>query len=245
MVQPPQSRFLTPKALLDAQTWNGTLSNATESWNVDANWNPGTFPNAVGASANLSVDLTANKIINLQQGITLGTLTMGDSSGTSTLTIATGTGTNTLSFDAASGNATLATSGGSNTISAGIALTDSVDMTLGSALTISGSISGSGTLNKLATTSGLTLSGNNTGWTGGIVNRQGTINMTGTPPTSLWAPGLLHLPTPTVDLAIPSLQTQPPAKQSRTISFRTMQIFKPQRNMRRYRSVVGPVAIVS
>jgi hypothetical protein len=167
-------------SLLDAQTWNGTLSNATESWNVDANWNPGTFPNAVGASANLSVDLTANKIINLQQGITLGTLTMGDSSGTSTLTIATGTGTNTLAFDAASGNATLATSGGSNTISAGIALTDSVDMTLGSALTISGSISGSGTLNKLATASGLTLSGNNTGWTGGIVNRQGTINMTGT-----------------------------------------------------------------
>ena len=165
---------------LTAQTWNGTLGNVTESWNVNSNWNPATFPNSIGASANINVDLSANKAISLQQAITVGSLTMGDSSGTSTLTINTGTGTNVLTFDNSSGNASLTNVGGSNTISAGVALTDSLDLTTTTALTISGVVSGAGTINKLAAGTGsLTLSGNNTGWSGGIRHERGTINMTG------------------------------------------------------------------
>jgi PEP-CTERM motif len=169
--------------LLQAQTnWSGTLNGTAENWNVNSNWSPASFPNAIGASANLTVDYTANKAISLQQAITVGSLTLGDSNATSpsTLTINSGTGTNALTLDATSGNATVTSSGGSNTISTNLVLTDSVDLTTTSALTLSGTISGAGAINKLATAaSSITLSGNNTGWSGGIRHERGTINMTG------------------------------------------------------------------
>jgi len=167
---------------LQAQTWTGTLNGTAENWNVGSNWSGGAFPNAIGANASINADITAAKSISLQQAITVGSLTIGDSNATSpsALTIASGTGTNILTFDNTSGNASLLNVGGANVISAGVNLTDSLDLTTTTALTLSGAVSGAGTLNKLAAgTAALTLSGNNTGWSGGIINRQGTINMTG------------------------------------------------------------------
>jgi hypothetical protein len=161
-----------------AQSWNGTLDGTAQNWNVNANWTPGTFPNATGANASINADFSANKAISLQQAITVGSLVLGDTVGTSTLTIASGAGSNTLTFDATSGNATLTTSGGANTISAGVALTDTLDLSNTSALTFSGNVSGAGAINKAATTGSITLSGNNT-FGGGINLRQATVNMAG------------------------------------------------------------------
>jgi autotransporter-associated beta strand protein len=161
------------------QTWSGTLNGTTESWNVGTNWSGGSFPNAIGAAVNINVDISANKIVSLQQAITVGSLTLGDSSGTSSLTINSGTGTNALTFDNTSGNANITSSGGSNTISAGMSFVDNVTVSNSSALTLSGVISGSGAIEKAATSGSLTLSGNNTGWSGGISHQQGTVNIQG------------------------------------------------------------------
>jgi len=100
---------------------------------------------------NINVDLSASKLIQPPASRRRSARgTMGDSAGTSTLGINSGTGTNILTFDNTSGNASLTNVGGSNTISAGIALTDSLDLTTTTALTISGVVSGAGTINKLA-----------------------------------------------------------------------------------------------
>jgi len=107
-------------------TWNGTLSG-TQSWNVNANWTPATYPNAAGAVVNLNQDITTALTVSLNQNITVGTLNYGDLVGTAGMTIATGTGTNTLTFDSgvAGGNATINTLGSNTTtqtISAGIVI---------------------------------------------------------------------------------------------------------------------------
>ncbi len=176
------SAWVALSMVASAQTWSGTLNGTAEAWNVNGNWAGGTFPNSVGAAVSMNVDFSANKLSSLDQGITVGTLTMGDSSGPSTLGINTGTGTNTLSFDnTGSTNAALTSSGGSNTISTAVELNDSLDLTLNSALSLSGVIFESGGakgLVKGATSGSLTLSGNNS-FSGGITHRQGTINLGG------------------------------------------------------------------
>lgn len=173
---------LASSGVAHGETWAGTLNGTTESWIVGANWSPASVPNAVDASANLNVDFSANKIISLNQSITLGALTLGDSSGTSTLTLNSGTGTNTLTLDVSTGNAAITSAGGSNTISTLVALADHLNVTSNSAVTLSGVISETVaglSITKLAAgTNSLTLSGNNT-FTGGVVNQRGTINLGG------------------------------------------------------------------
>ena len=159
------------------QTWAGTLTGTAELWNVNPNWTSSTFPNGIGVSAILNVDFSANKLISLQQAITVGSLTMGDSSGTSTLGINSGTGTNALTFDASSGDASLTSSGGANTISANMVFTDNLNVTTNSSVTLSGGITGAGKLTKLSGFgSSFTLSGNNASWAGGISIQQGVVN---------------------------------------------------------------------
>ncbi len=59
--------------------WTNTTSG-TQQWNTATNWdtNP-TVPNGVGVTANLSVNLTAVQTVDLATGVTLGSLTYGDS----------------------------------------------------------------------------------------------------------------------------------------------------------------------
>ncbi len=107
-------------------TWSGTLSG-TQSWNLNSNWTPATFPNAAGAVVNLNQDIAASLAVNLNTNISVGTLNFGDANGSNSMTIATGTGVNTLTFDSgvAGGTATLNTLGTGTTaqvISAGIAI---------------------------------------------------------------------------------------------------------------------------
>jgi autotransporter-associated beta strand protein len=174
----PAALLIFGAGIASAETWTGTLNGTTEAWNLGTNWG-GTFPNGVDAVAGLNVDWTANKIIQLNQAITVGTMNIGDSSGTSTVTVATGTGTNTLTFDVSTGSAQLTVSGGTVTISAAIALADALDISNTSSLTLSGTISGASAITKTATVGSVTLSGNSTGFSGGITHRQATINLGG------------------------------------------------------------------
>ncbi|HEY9250264.1 MAG TPA: autotransporter-associated beta strand repeat-containing protein, partial [Rariglobus sp.] len=112
---------------------------------------------------------------------TVGSLTINDSgSGTdSTVTLATGT-SGSLTFQTASGNATLTNSsaGVTNIISAPVTFGSATTVALGSAasgssqgLTLSGGFSGTGNITVTGSSTGtgknyLTLSGNNTGYTG-------------------------------------------------------------------------------
>ena len=61
--------------------WNQTTG--TYDWNNDANWtSPATFPNATGAVADVTNNITGNTVIQLNQAITIGTLRIGDLAGT-------------------------------------------------------------------------------------------------------------------------------------------------------------------
>jgi autotransporter-associated beta strand protein len=63
-----------------AATWTQTTAGAF-TWTSNSNWtSPATFPNGIDATANMSVNLTANQSVTLNQTITLGSLTVGDTS---------------------------------------------------------------------------------------------------------------------------------------------------------------------
>jgi len=158
-------------------TWQQTATGTTYNWNTNGNWSPATFPNAQGATV-LWSDTLGAQTVRLQQGITVGSLTFGDSGGTNgAVTIATGTGTNTLTFDVAAGNATLVSQGSANTISTLLSLADSIDVTTTSNLTLSGVISGAGSINKSGAGT-LFLNGNNT-LTGSISVNAGVLTFNG------------------------------------------------------------------
>ena len=157
---------------IQAATWNLPGSGA---WNADTSWtSPATFPNGIDAVANLTNDISGAATVSLNQAITIGSMTAGDSfAAFNNFTVATGTGTNSLTFDVTAGNATLTKNspgGGNLTISAGVVLNDKLDVTLDDSLgviTISGAISGSGGIEKFGNGTGflgsrLTLSGANT-----------------------------------------------------------------------------------
>lgn len=138
-----------------AETWTPTTAG-TRDWNDAGNWGGVSFPNSTGGVANISADFTGDQIINLNQTITVGSLTINDSgSGTdNTVTIAAGTA-GSLGFAPSSGSATITNSSGgvTNTISADINFgANNVTINQGSAgssstttkLTLSGAIGGSG-----------------------------------------------------------------------------------------------------
>jgi fibronectin-binding autotransporter adhesin len=158
-----------------AVTWdgNGSLANGTYSWNDDLNWDAA-FPNANGAVANLGVDFTGTVIINLNTSIIVGSLTLGDSSGTSIVSIAPNSGC--LTFNNNGSTATLVSQGGANTISSGISLQDNTQITTNSALTLSGVISGCRSLTKLGTGGNLILSNTGNSFSGGLIVEAGIVS---------------------------------------------------------------------
>lgn len=152
-----------------AQTWVPT-AGGSYNWNSSSNWSAA-FPNAADAVASVNLDLTGDQIINLNQAITVGSLTLNDSGATadSAITVATGTVGGQLIFQTSSGSATLAqNNGGTTTISSAVAFNSNTAITGGS-ITLSGPLSGSGTITKNNAANGITLTGDNSAFTGAWV----------------------------------------------------------------------------
>jgi autotransporter-associated beta strand protein len=165
-----------------AETWTPTTAG-TRDWNDAANWGGVAFPNSTGGVANISADFTGDQIINLNEAVTLGSLTINDTgSGTdNTVTIQTGTA-GSLTFASGATITNTASSALTNTISAPVSfLGDATIYTnsgtsngVSTRLALSGGISGSGTLTVRGAISNnasslLVLSGSNTGFTGNWV----------------------------------------------------------------------------
>ena len=177
--------FTAPAAHAATYTWTPLTAGPFNWDNASAqnNWTSG-FANAAGDVAIMSGNLSANQVVNLNQAITVGSLTFGDSSGAQTTTLAPNAGS--LTFDVASGNASLirtAVGTGATTISANITLNDNLAVsrasgTAASIMTLSGIISESGgakTLIKDSDSLTLVLSGANT-FSGGVTILSGTVD---------------------------------------------------------------------
>ncbi len=147
--------FLSGKAQAQS-TWTGTLGG-TFTWTNPSNWSPG-VPNSTGATADLESALTASEAVDLNGGITLGSLSIGATSGASTFTLAAGTsGSLTMNSGDSSGGAgatiTEVSTANGDTISTGIVIADpatttALTITNASAhqLSVSGTITGTGNL---------------------------------------------------------------------------------------------------
>ncbi|HSI08296.1 MAG TPA: autotransporter-associated beta strand repeat-containing protein, partial [Rariglobus sp.] len=142
----------------------------TYDWNTNGSWSAA-FPNATDAAANINIDIAGDQTINLNQSVTVGALTLNDSgaSGDSLITIATGTAGGQLVFQTSSGNATLTQSNSAATAISSAVVFNSNTTISGSGITFSGPISGSGTVTKNNGANGLTLTGDNSAFTGAWV----------------------------------------------------------------------------
>ncbi|MDF3129107.1 autotransporter-associated beta strand repeat-containing protein [Kiritimatiellaeota bacterium B1221] len=165
--------------LAQAQTWTPT-GTGTYDWDNNANWSASPFPNAVDAVADFSVDYANPQTVNLNQAITVGSLSFTDNgatTGASTFNLAAGT-SGSLILQTSSGNASISVVAPSSsrrptiTISADIAVnSDTVIDTTNSGSTskqilLSGNLSGSGSITKDGSKGRLTVTGDNSAFTG-------------------------------------------------------------------------------
>ena len=133
---------LRPGAALHAQTytWMPTAGGTTYDWGTatQSNWGTsvgGLFPNTPGDIADVNNNIAGAQTIRLQQGITIGQLNLGDSDGSHSFTVSSGTGTQTLTFEGASAGAAttlnLASAGSvMNFLSASVALGGTSSLTI-------------------------------------------------------------------------------------------------------------------
>jgi fibronectin-binding autotransporter adhesin len=182
-------------AVVTTYAWTPTAAGPFNWDNASSqdNWGTGAaFPTLAGEVAIMNVDLSANQTVDLNQAITVGSLTFGDSTLAQTATLAAGT-SGSLTFDVTSGNASLirtATGTGATTISAPITLSDNLAVsrasgTAASTMSLSGIISESGgakTLIKDSDALTLALSGANT-FSGGVTILSGTVDSKSSPTT--------------------------------------------------------------
>jgi fibronectin-binding autotransporter adhesin len=159
-------------------TWIN-MTPGGQLWTTGSFWSTGTAPNAVGAWASVTANITGNQVISLDVTGTLGRLDLGDSDGSAAYTISS-VATNRLVFDVASGQASLnqTSSSAANTITAGVRLNDTLVVTNSSAnaLEISGAIIGSGGLTKSGV--GALILGGGNSYTGATTITAGTLQVT-------------------------------------------------------------------
>ncbi|OYW77035.1 MAG: hypothetical protein B7Z37_05820 [Verrucomicrobia bacterium 12-59-8] len=124
--------------------------NGNGNWSLSTNWgnlDPGTgYPSGPEAFVNFStINISANRTITLDVPVTLGDLSIGDSSGGQSYTIQS----NTLTFDSSGGVSTIVKTdgGGNDTISSALVLNNELDISIfdtsnNQGITFSGIISG-------------------------------------------------------------------------------------------------------
>jgi len=163
----------TPSVAVGGIYWTNNITASAQSWNVNANWvNAAAFPNGTKAVAFVTSPIAANQTINLNQAVTVGSLSLGASGGAFTLAANGGT----LTLDNTPGTASLielSTSKG-DTISAPMTVNGSLLVTNTSANTfnVSGNIAGAAS--GLTVNGNVTLSGTNT-YTGGTILNSGQL----------------------------------------------------------------------
>ncbi|HEY9249028.1 MAG TPA: autotransporter-associated beta strand repeat-containing protein [Rariglobus sp.] len=143
-------------------TWTQTAAGTFEWDDAASNWTSG-FPNAIDDTAGLSVDLAGDQTVNLNQAITVGSLTINDSgaSGDSKFTVAAGTA-GALTLQTSSGNAALTFSSASNTISAPLTIASTATITNsanGNIISGAVAVNAATTINAVTNSQSITLSG--------------------------------------------------------------------------------------
>lgn len=154
-------------ATLSAQTTGTWNVDANGNWDTPGNWTGltgGVAPDAVGATANLTYNITSDRLITLNSDVTLGTLNFNDDTSRYFLEMAAD---RVLTFEASSGNATILQTGAgggfrlSNSAGLGtIQLNDTVNVTIGAGTssygTFNAKVTGTGgiTVNTLNSTDG-------------------------------------------------------------------------------------------
>lgn len=130
-------------------TGNWTLNN-NGNWSTTANWggldSGSDYPSGQDAFANFStINISANRTITLDVPVTLGDLSIGDTSGGQSYTIQGGT----MTFDSSGGVSTIVKTdgGGNDTISSALVLNNELDISIfdisnNQGITFSGIISG-------------------------------------------------------------------------------------------------------
>ncbi|MHB1082034.1 MAG: beta strand repeat-containing protein [Prosthecobacter sp.] len=120
---------------VNAQTHSSTGTwtlNSNGNWSLTTNWSnldaSTDYPSGQDAFANFStINISVNRTITLDVPVTLGDLSIGDSSGGQSYTIQS----NTLTFDSSDGISTITKTdgGGNDTISSAIVLNNELDIT--------------------------------------------------------------------------------------------------------------------
>lgn len=169
--------LLVNSASTASDVWTGAASDG--DWNNVGNWQGGTPPNGVGASATLGAAGTGGTV-NLNGPKTLSTLNLA-TAGSTNYTVASGTPANSsLTFDG--GGAAINVTSGQHTISAPVVLNTTTTVAIPSAaadsLTISGAVSGVGGLSKSGPGTAI-VSGQST-FTGSGTITGGTLQFTNT-----------------------------------------------------------------
>jgi alpha-galactosidase len=129
--------------------WADAVTAMAQDWNTAVNWtNASSFPDQSDAGALVNGPNTSSQIINLNEPVSVGTLTIGAANGSAAYTIAASGGS--LTFDNGTNQASLTQLGSSagDTIAAPVILNSSLSVANNSSnvLTVSGGISGPGEL---------------------------------------------------------------------------------------------------
>ena len=160
------------------------ITDGNGNWSAAANWNGGVYPNATGAVADFTNDITADRTVTLDAALStyvVGALNFSDATpGTAGSWILARAGTDTLTLD---------NGGPSPIITVGALGT-------GKTVNISAVVTGTAGLTK-AGTGTLILSGANT-WSGAVIIADGTLTMSGANAygsvnTTLQAPATLNI----------------------------------------------------
>jgi autotransporter-associated beta strand protein len=157
-------------------------SASSGNWSTSADWTYA-VPNSTGGSAVINAPTTSQITITLDEPVTLGSLLLGNSAGSTVGYTISGGGTNTLTFNNSGSGATITVTDGSHQINAPVVLSDNLVVTtsgathwtlsLGSASSITDN-GGGFSLTMSGTGGSLVLGGSNT-YTGGTTVSGGTL----------------------------------------------------------------------
>ena len=128
--------------LLLASVGPPTWQVGSGNWSVGSNWTGGTAPNGAQSTAVVNAPVGSGTVaITLDVPVTLGTLQLGNSTGTGGYTIS-GNATDNLTFDNGTGTAVLSASDGTHTLATPITLNSSLSVSpsAGALIAISGNI---------------------------------------------------------------------------------------------------------